>query len=295
MIPHWLDPTSALSNPVTAGALVLSGVIVGTVSGLFGIGGGFLLTPILMEIFGIPGRFAVGSTSCHAVGIAATALRRHLRIGKVNYRLGFGIAAAAAMGSICGSTILSQLNRHWSTPDQQVYFGITIRIVIIVTLCCVAILIARGRKPDAAAPILQRIKIGPIQPVPGQEDKTFSIPGVMMLAFLCGIVAGFLGIGGGVVYLPMLMLAVGIRHTNAVRISLIIVLCSATGATVVHASAGNVNLTISILLIMGSSLGVQLGAFICQKIHSDRFRRYFALIVLATIALVTWKLFRQIL
>jgi len=293
MIPVWLDPTQAMADPGTMAALVCIGAFIGVVGGLFGIGGGFLLTPILMEIMGLPERFAIGSSSCHAVGIAATGLRRHLRFGNVKFRLGFTIAIAAALGALCGSILLSQLNRMWSDPSQQIYFKVTIRVVLLVVLGIVAFLTIKPVKADKCPHILQRIQIGPQWPVLGEKDKTFSIPGVMILAMICGIAAGFLGIGGGVVYMPLLIIAVGIKSGYAVRVSLIIVLCSAVSSTIAHSWAGNVSLAIAMLMMLGSSIGVQLGAYLCQKIHGDRFKKYFALIILSTMAMVIWKLIKQ--
>ena len=125
--------------------------------------------------------------------------------------------------------------------------------------------------------------------MPGYWDKTFSLSVTVISVYLCGLVVGFLGIGGGVVYLPLLVVAIGVQPIYAVRISLIVVLCSAACSTVGYAWRGNVSLAIAALMIVGSSLGVQLGAMLCQKLHADRIKKYFALVVLAAMALTAWR------
>ena len=283
-----LDPTGVLASPGMVLALIGVGALIGLVGGLFGVGGGFLLTPILLlKPFGIPDHIVLGSASCHAIGIAATGLRRHLRIGRVDLRLGVGVAVGAGLGSYCGSQLSSGLAELWA-GDEQVVFQLVLRAVLLVVLGFVAVVTARPVRPEVDA-LFQRVPLGPRRPVPGYSDKTFSLSATFVAACFCGLVVGFLGIGGGVLYLPLLVVAVGIQPIYAVRISLIVVLCSAACSTVGYAWRDNVSLAIATLMIVGSSLGVQLGAVLCQKLHGDRVRRYFALVVLVAMALTAWR------
>ena len=282
------DPTQVLGNPGMILALIAVGALIGTIGGLFGLGGGFLLTPILlMRQFGLPDEIVLGSASCHAVGVAATGLRRHLRLGRVNLKLGLSIAVGAGIGSYCGSQLSSGLAELWS-GDQEIYFQLVLRGVLFAVLAFVAFAIIRPARPEVDAPF-QRVPLGPHWPVPGYWDKTFSLSVTVISVYLCGLVVGFLGIGGGVVYLPLLVVAIGVQPIYAVRISLIVVLCSAACSTVGYAWRGNVSLAIAALMIVGSSLGVQLGAMLCQKLHADRIKKYFALVVLAAMALTAWR------
>ena len=286
-----LDPTGVrvLASWPMILALIGVGGLIGLVGGLFGVGGGFLLTPILLlKWFGLPDEIVLGSASCHGVGIAAGALRRHLRIGRVDLRLGVSIALGAGLGSYWGSQISSGLAELWSGP-QHVTFQLVLRGVLLVVLAFVALAIARPVRAGVDAPF-QRMGPGPHWPVPGFSDKTFSLSATIVLACLSGLVVGFLGIGGGVVYLPLLVVAVGIQPIYAVRISLVVVLCSAACSTVGYAWRGNVSLTVAMLMIVGSSLGVQVGAMLCQKLHGDRVRKYFALVVVAAMVPTLWRI-----
>ena len=289
MTLELLDPTGVLGSWPMIVALIGVGALIGLVGGLFGVGGGFLLTPILLlKWFGIPDQIVLGSASCHGVGIAAGALRRHLRIGRVDIRLGVTIALGAGLGSFCGSQISSALAELWSGPEK-VYFQLAVRGVLLVVLGFVALVIARPVRAEVDA-LFQRIGPGPHWPVPGFSDKTFSLPATVVLASLGGLVVGFLGLGGGVVYLPLLVVAVGIQPIYAVRISLIVVLCSALCSTVGYAWRGNVSLAVAMLMIVGSSLGMQVGAMLCQRLHGDRIRKYFALVVAAAMVPTLWRM-----
>jgi len=283
------DPTGVLNSPWMILALIGVGALIGTIGGLFGVGGGFLLTPILlMKQFGLPDEIVLGSASCHAVGIAGTGLRRHLRNGRLDLKLGLSIAIGAGLGSLVGSQLSSSLAAA-CTNEQHVHFQLILRGVLLVVLALVAFAIARGVRAEKDAPF-QRIGLGLAWPVPGFSDKTFSLTATVIAACLCGVVVGFLGIGGGVVYLPLLVVAVGVQPISAVRISLVVVLCSAACSTVGYAWRGNVSLAIAFFMIVGSSLGVQLGARLCERLHGDRVRRYFALVVLVAMGLTAWRM-----
>ncbi len=287
-MPEYFDPTNLMDSPVKLIALVVTGVIIGVVGGLFGVGGGFLLTPVLAELFGFPYKMAAGIASTHAVGIAATGLRRHMRSGSIDFRLGFSIAAGAAVGALIGSQILAYVGNVVFAKDtaQQDF---VVRVVYVFLLVFVIIVLLKPMKPGATAP-LQKLKLGFTWPVPGQPDKSFSGPGAIITALLCGVVCGFLGIGGGVVYMPMLIVAIGARAQHAVRVSLMVVLFSAIGGTIGHAWAQNVSLLAAMMMIVGSSLGVQLGAYICDRLHADKIKKYFIFVVLAALTLIVWKL-----
>ncbi len=290
MIPTWLEPSGVVDTPWMALALVATGAGIGLVGGLFGVSGCFLLTPVLAEVLGIPYLYAIGSASCHAVGVAATSLRRHLRFGSVNYQLGLALATGAGLGALLGGQICSELSQQWS--DTR-YFDMIVRITMLVMYGLVALFIARGNANGRDA-VLQRIRYGFRWAVPGVPGKSFSVPAGIAVSFVCGTIVGFLGLGGGVLYLPLLVLAIGATSHDAVRVSLLIVLCSAVAGTISHAWAGHVSLAISMLLICGSSLGVQVGAAICHRIRDRGVQKYFALVVLLAIALIAWNMIRGV-
>jgi hypothetical protein len=103
------------------------------------------------------------------------------------------------------------------------------------------------------------------------------------VGFAVGILTGLLGIGGGVLFMPILLLVVGLTPHQAVGTSLGVVLFSATTGTIGHGMDGNVNLPVAMSLLVTSTIGIQIGARICHKLKGDRLRKYFALIVIGAI------------
>ena len=289
-MPEWFDPTSVTNDPLIMGSLVGIGLLVGFIGGLFGISGCFLAVPLLAEVLGIPYVIAAGSSSVHAVGISATGLRRHLRHGKLDFKLGAAVAAGAALGAISGSQLMGLLARTWSDESQQFYLDTTVRIIFLTLLGFIGFMFVKGTGGEHNRTLFQRIPLKPHRLVPGHSDRTFSLSAAILTATFCGAFAGFLGLGGGVFYMPLLILGIGIAPHDAVKISLLMSLCTAIGGASGHVWAGNSSLIIAMLVILGSSLGVQVGVHVCHKIHGDRIRQYFALVIAATFALIGWKL-----
>ncbi len=287
-MPEWFDPTNVTNDPLIMAALVGVGLLVGFIGGLFGISGCFISVPLLAEILGIPYAIAAGSSAVHAVGISATGLRRHLRHGKLDFKIGAAIAAGAAFGAISGSQLMGLLTRTWS--DEQFYLDTTVRIIFLTLLGFIGFMFVKGTGGEHSRTLFQRIPMKPHRLVPGHSDRTFSLSATIITATFCGAFAGFLGLGGGIFYMPLLILGVGIAPHDAVKISLLVSLCTAIGGASGAVFLGNSSLIIAMLVILGSSLGVQAGVHICHKIHGDRIRQYFALVIAAAFALIAWKL-----
>ena len=121
-----------------------------------------------------------------------------------------------------------------------------------------------------------------------------SIP-IALAAGLCiGAMTGLLGIGGGVIVMPIFIYLLGVPTKMAVGTSLFLVLLSSLIGTAGHALSGNVSLRLAIYLMLGSTFGAQLGARLTSRVRSQRIRGYFALIVLLAAGMVIYKLIRQL-
>ncbi|MCK4600825.1 MAG: sulfite exporter TauE/SafE family protein, partial [Phycisphaerae bacterium] len=105
-------------------------------------------------------------------------------------------------------------------------------------------------------------------------------PGLCLLGIAIGVMTGMLGIGGGVLFVPLLVLVAGLTAHQAVGTSLGVVLFGAIAGTIKYGLDGSVNLWIVMALLVSSVFGVQLGAHICQRLHAKRLRFYFAVMVL---------------
>lgn len=263
------------------------GLIVGVLTGLFGVGGGFLITPVLHVVFGFNYSLAVGSDLAAIAGSSSVGLMRHRKFGNVEPTTIFLIAVGSVPGSILGAWGHHYL--HGLLGDE---FKTLMSCLFIVILLLTAWLVWRDPKPEARRrPLLQRLRLGPHVDLSRIRLSHVSLPGLTVVGLGVGVLIGLLGVGGGVLFVPILLLAVGMSAHQAVGTSLGVVLCSSIVACLTHASrgGGNVSLWISLSILTGSATGVQIGAWICSILHARRLRRYFALLVLAAAAMLVVK------
>ena len=269
------------------------GLIVGVLSGLFGVGGGFIIVPMLNLLFGMSYDVAVGSSLSFTIGTGASGVSCHSRLGNVAPRTTTFLSMSAIVGAILGSQL-----HHWLKIQlggaQGRGFESVMNALFIILLLVSAYLVYRGPVGQAKdLTILQRMPIGPFIDLPTVGRGHVSVPGLVVLGAFVGILTGMLGIGGGVLYMPLLLLVVGMTPHKAVGTSLGVVLVSSAAATIKHGLAGNVNLMVAMALLIGSTSGVQIGVALCQKIHAQRLRRYFAFLALAVALALVVKLLKD--
>jgi uncharacterized membrane protein YfcA len=273
---------ATVAGPWLLACLVLMGLVVGLLTGLFGVGGAFLITPLLANLLRVDYTLAVGSSLSFTIGSSSGAWVRHMRLGNVARKTMLMLAGAAVCGTVIGKDI------HTGLRDAlgKEIFHRTMDILFIVLLLFVALLVFRGAsdKEGANTSLLQRIPIPPHIHVRTAHIRGVSLPGMMMAGLLMGMCSGTMGIGGGVIIMPMLLLVVGLAMRQSVGTSLGVVLCASLAGAILYGAAGDVNLWIVMPLLVGSSAGIQVGAWLCERLHASRLRRCFAGVVLAVAA-----------
>ena len=230
----WFPNAEVTVNPAL---LLLLGVMVGTLSGFFGVGGGFLITGGLL-VFGVPPVFAVGTGLALIMGSSIINTLKHCHLGNVDLRLGL----IMLIGTVPGVFFAEQLN---STLDDAGIIGPVIRYVYIVFLAVLGGFIIydhlkQRRNPTAAeveistaslARRVQRMRIPPhaiwlpglgrvptyvALPVSGIDQLSVFIP--VIVGFSVGFFAGLLGAGGGFLLMPILIFGMGVPTTVAIEI-----------------------------------------------------------------------------
>lgn len=275
-----LDQIEAfLSGPYLVAVLVALGLGVGVLTGLFGVGGAFLLNPILIVAVGIKEPLVIGSSLSFTIGAAATGVARHMRSRNVDLQSMVIIAAGAIPGAVLGADMLGWLQQGLSPT----IFKVVIRALYCAILVLTAWLVAReSNRKDADRGLLQHLPLPPHVDLKGAGLTGVSLPGLLLVGLVIGAVAGTLGIGGGVLLMPLLLVVVGMTTHKAIGTSLGVVLLSSIAGTAKHGLKGNVSLIIVLAMLVGSSIGVQIGAAICERLHARKLRRYFAAIALLT-------------
>ncbi len=277
--------------------LVGVGGMVGLLSGLFGVGGGFLLTPLLMFLR-IPPIIASTSGSAAIVAASTTGTLQHSRAQTVDYKMGFILFVGASVGSIAGVELLAWLNRFG--PANSV-----IRVLYVVMLGTIgAFMLAESFRTWRRGiymserrfpPIPKRTWIDslPLRMRFSRSEIELSLLVPIALGILSGILAAMMGVGGGFVMVPLMLYVLHMRMHLVVGTSLLQILLTCMLVTVLQSSQNHtVDFTLAFLLAVGSTAGAMIGTRLGRRLRADQLKILLALIVLGVAAAVTVDLFR---
>ena len=278
-------------------AAIAMGVGVGFVAGMFGVGGGFLLVPLLHVLLGVPLAAAIGVGLCQ---IIATGLGTHLRYRKLGHaesRFDVMLLGGSLLGVHAGARLLHSL-QGMGTVDIAGKQLVTIRLVV--TAMYVALFVvmayllwtrpAQSSDADVVPGPLARVRIPPMADLPIAGLRGISGPFVGYIGFVNGVLAGMLGIGGGICLIPIMMYGFGFNIRKVAGTGIIIVLFVATLGTIQHARLGNVHLGLAVILMTGSALSAQVGASLTRSLSANTLRRGLAIIMIITCLIMLAKL-----
>jgi uncharacterized protein len=246
------------------------GLATGVLVGLLGIGGGVVLVPAMVYLLGYDQHLAQGTSLFILLPpIGLGALREYWRNGEVDLRAGIACAMGFLVGGYGGGVLAVPLPSH----DLRGIFG--------GFLILSAVLL--WNKTRSASVAIS----GPASA--GKSDGTARIAGITLVAALCGVAAGMVGIGGGVLLVPLLGLLFGFSQHRAQGTSLV-ALIPPTGilAFLEYAKAGYVSWQTGLLLIPGVFLGGILGGQLARQLNPRRMRQVFAALMLL---LGIWQVF----
>ncbi len=288
-------------------ALVALGVAVGFVSGFFGVGGGVISVPMLHVLFRIDYNFAVGSSLAVIFGTSISATLRHRRMHQVDYKLGGLMVAGVVCGTWLGAGVVELLKR-WGTlhfvPRPILAVNFVLPLAYTVCLIFIGVLFYRESvrrkrelRADPSAPFvapLSRFVRAALSPprlcLPASGIERVSLWMLLLIGLGGGFVSGLLGVGGGIVQVPAMIYLLGIPTAVAIGTSLFIIIFASGMGTIAHATAGNCDIVLAVCLLVGSTVGAQLGAFVMRKLRGVQIRHAFAFLAYATAALVAFKL-----
>ncbi len=276
--------------------MTVLGALVGYASGLFGVGGGFMLTPLLIVLYRIPAGIAVGSGLAQMIAVGLGTARRHASKGYVDGRLTGFMAIGTVVGTAIGKFIMQRLSGMgkitlWGHTTPLV--NLTLNCIFIVLLVSVAIRFFRSSGEENEGPLehapLRWPTLLPVAlPISGVAQ--ISLVSLSLGGLLIGVISGLLGIGGGVVLIPLLVFGYGIPLRTAIGTSGMLVFVSALAGTAQYAADGLVDLGIVLPLMLGATLGVQVGAWHSHRLHTAHLQRAFAWLVLLVAGIVLVRL-----
>jgi hypothetical protein len=248
--------------------LVLIGYAVGVIGGFFGMGGAWMVTPGL-NILGFPMAFAIGTDIAHIAGKSMISTIRHSKFGNVDYKLGFVMLIGTMIGIECGARMVMWLERLGQV-------GKVVRWVYVVFLLLIAVMVFSDyfkahRKKQLGIDVgekgvegftwyraLHKIKIPPMM--------HFKVSGIycsawlpVTVSFVTGVLAGFLGIGGGLLRMPALVYFIGTPTHIAVGTDLFEVMISGLYGAFTYTLKGRIELVAVFVMLTGAAIGAQIG------------------------------------
>ncbi len=275
-------PVAGVSLPLFL--LISVGGLVGFLSGLFGVGGGFLLTPILMMI-GIPPTVAAASDSCQIVAASASGTAAHFRLGNVDTKLGGILLLGGLAGGAVGVHII-----RWLREIGSADFVITVFYVVMLGGVGGFMFLEslRNLRRGAVVPQSHRQKKGrgilarlPFQMEFPRSKVRHSVVIPFLLCALVGILAAIMGVGGGFIMVPMMVYLLRMPMHVAVGTDLFQILFTCAGVTYMQATTNHtVDLVLAVLLALGSTIGAQIGARVGKLLRGDQLKILLAAIVL---------------
>jgi uncharacterized membrane protein YfcA len=263
------------------------GLIVGFLSGLFGVGGGFLLTPLLMMI-GIPPTVAAASDANQIVAASTSGTFAHWRMGNVDFKMG----AVLVIGGVFGGTLGVQLIKVLRAAGNADFL---IKITYVVMLGIIGSYMfqesLKNLRPRPVAPAKIRMEEKswferwnealPLAVHFNKSGITLSIFTPLILGTLVGVLSALMGVGGGFIMVPVMVYMLRMPMHVVVGTSLFQVLCTCINVTFMQSYYNHtVDLMMAILLLLGSTTGAQIGARISNRLKADQLKIILASIVL---------------
>lgn len=282
--------------PMTALALAILGLVVGFFSGLLGIGGAFILTPVMIAFLGIDSSIAVGCSLGYSVGVGLIGLRKHSQLGNVEWKSMVTLGTAAASGTLIGFA-LHQLTAYLVTggtsseTTSRESFDTVMTGLFVLLLIPIAFMVWRQPRDTGKPALLSRINLPPT--IQLTNGNVVSLTGLILAGLTVGVLKGMFGIGG-VILIPILVLVVGLTPHVSVGTSLGAVFISSTVGTLIYGLKGQLDFVVIACLLVGSICGVHVGARVCSMIDGRRLRRWFAVVVAGFCICLAWDVVHQL-
>ena len=263
------------------------GFAVGLLSGLFGVGGGFLMTPLLIMI-GVPPTVAAASDSNQIVAASASGTFAHYRLGNVDFKMGIYLLVGGVIGGTGGVQIIKIL-RHMGNAD------FLIQITYVVMLGFVGFYMfmeslqglrgAKAKVAPVAAPresaYARLIKQLPFQTRFDKSGVVLSPIVPLFLGGLVGVLAAIMGVGGGFIMVPVMVYILRMPMHVVVGTSLFQVLFTCINVTIMQSYSNHtVDFVLALLLLIGSTFGAQIGARLSTRLKEDQLKIFLASLVL---------------
>jgi uncharacterized membrane protein YfcA len=272
--------------PVDVVVILVLGLAVGLISGMFGIGGGFLMTPLLIFL-GIPPSVAVASVPSHIAASSLSSAISYWRRRAIDLPLAAMLLVGGVFGTAAGVALFTLL-RSLGQLDVTIGISYVVLLTAVGTLLSAeslrAIVRTRHGKPvelrrGGSHSWLHRLPLK----FRFKRSRIFvSVIPVWGIGLLMGFVGAVMGIGGGFMLVPMLVYLLRVPTAMVIGTSAVLTFVTMVSATVLHAATNHqVDPVLALMLMIGGSIGAQFGAQAGQKMQAERLRLLLGLLILA--------------
>ena len=288
--------------------LIAIGFAVGVLGGFFGVGGAWVVTPAL-NIFGFNMAFAIGTDLAHIFGKSIVATAKHRKMGNVDMKLGFVSIFGSVIGVEIGARMIMWLSAIGVTPDRPGgYAGPVVRYTYMLLLFGLGLYMLYDymtkdkRAAKQAAKQAEAVRAG----ISTEPKKRFQIPPMMHFPtsgitisfwtvtgvfFFTGWLSGFLGVGGGFIRMPALIYLIGCPTAIAIGTDLFSVLFTGAYGCFTYGVKGRVEIIAAVVMLIGASVGAQIGVTAVKYIRGYGIRLLFAIMILLAATSVALKQF----
>ncbi len=268
---------------------------VGMLSGLFGVGGGFMMKQLLIFI-GVPPAVAVGSEAAQIAASSVSGVLAHTRRGNVDFRMGSVLLAGGIVGSTAGVQLFAFL-RSIGQVDLVVALSYVIMLGVVGTLMLqesVRTLIRRHRTGAANRGKLHQHNFLHGLPLKMRFPKSkLYISSLLPLSvgMFVGVLSALMGVGGGFIMVPVMIYLLGMPTSVVVGTSLFQIIFVTSNVTFLQAYQNQtVDMVLALLLVVGGVIGAQIGARVGAKLRGEQLRGLMALMVLSVAIKLAWDL-----
>lgn len=285
---HLYLPIAGLSIN-TLGVFAMGG-FVGLLSGIFGVGGGFLMTPLLIMI-GIPPTIAAASDSNQIVGASTSGTLAHYRLGNVDFKMGILLLVGGIIGGTLGVHVIKIL-RVLGNADFLIQVTYVLMLGFVGAYMFIESLqsLKKSKAPATAdmdaeprkeSMYAQLVKKLPLQTRFEKSGVELSVLLPLILGTFVGILAAIMGVGGGFLMVPVMVYLLRMPMHVVVGTSLFQILFTCIDVTIMQATTNHtVDFVLALILLLGSTLGAQLGVKVSKKLKGEQLKILLASLVL---------------
>lgn len=270
---------------VNAFALLGLGGIVGLLSGMFGVGGGFLITPLLMFI-GVPSTVAVATGANQVVASSVSGVLAHLRRRTVDFRMGWVLLSGGMLGAAAGIWVFDMLRRAGQVDllvqlSYVLFLGLIGALMFQESLRAITRARTPGAKPRRAHQhfLVHRL---PLKVKFRTSGLYISVIPPVLVGASVGFLAAIMGVGGGFIMVPAMIYLLGMPTKVVIGTSLFQIVFVTAFTTLMHAvTARSVDMLLAVVLIVGGVIGAQAGTQLGLRLKAEQLRVLLAVLVLA--------------